>query len=135
MAAKKIEPAILLTIPIHLYPFDILVSFGHTDEQLNKIIKRVGVTDNYDFANYQSPLAIGKYAFWPNASVGLIRLQHIPRKTNEYAALMHEILHVVISCLRCIGMGIADNCESDEAYTYLMSYLVKEIFNAINKYY
>jgi len=32
-------------------------------------------------------------------------------------------------------MAIEDGTGADEAYTYLMSYLVQEIFEAINKYY
>lgn len=135
LMGKKKEPAICITIPMHLYPFNVVVSIGHTDKQLDTILRRKGVAaiDDRNMALYG--IGSAKYCLWPGDNLSLIRLKALPRSANDYGGLMHEILHVVISVLRVVGMQIEEGQGADEAYTYLMSYLVSRIMHSINKYY
>ena len=135
MVKKKKEASpILIYIPLRIYPFDVLVSIGHSDEQLDGILKRKGVQEDRDFAEYGFN-GKAKYVLWPKYSYALIRLRELPRTSVDYGGLAHEILHVVIGVLRQVGMNISLDGGSDEAYTYLMSFLTTEIFREINPYY
>lgn len=132
--SKNKTPVFYVIVPIHLYPYDVIVSIGHTDEEIDAILKRKGVKDGRELSEYGQH-GRAKYAVWYDYNIALIRLKCLPRSANDYGALMHEILHVVISVLRKVGMRISAGGGSDEAYTYLMSYLVQHIMFKINKYY
>jgi len=44
---KKIikQKSLMFVVPLVVYPFDILVAFNKTDEQVNAKLKRCGLTD------------------------------------------------------------------------------------------
>jgi len=117
-----------------MYPFEIIVSVNQTDIELNNVLKRKGIEDRY-LAEYGSKNGIGKYVLWVDESYGLIRIKNLPRTAQDYSVLIHEVLHIVISVLRAVGMKIDNEMGSDEAYTYLMSFLVKKIFTKLNAFY
>ncbi len=130
---KKPDVPINLFISVDMYPYDVMVSINETDDQLIKNLKNRKVFRSHDLIDYNRGAA--KYVVWYEEHLALIRLPQLPRSANDYAGLMHEILHIVIDMLRSIGMRLSPDGASDEAYTYFMSYLVKHIFNNINKYY
>lgn len=110
-----------------------MVSIGEDDVSLRKNLKKYKCHKDLELIDYDG--GAGKYVMFYYAQTALIRIPQLPRKTNEYAALAHEIGHVVISVMRVIGMRIEPGGGSDEAYTYLISYITKEIFEEIKKYY
>lgn len=124
---------IFFTFPLVIYPFDVVVSLGQSYEQCRKLMVRKGVTEDIDFVDYDG--GAGKYAVWYCHSIALIRIPGLPYTPSQHGALNHEILHVVISVLRGVGIRIEPGAGSDEAFTYLMSYMTKVIFTRLDKYY
>lgn len=131
---KVKNPTIFIRIPLYIYPFNVILSINHTNEQLNTILRKKGIKENeLELANYEEGAA--KYVCFSRNNLALIRMKNLPRSAFDYGALAHETLHVVISIMRVVGMAISDNHGSDEAYTYLMSYLTSQVFLQLNKYY
>lgn len=132
---RKAKPAVPINFifPLQVYPFDLMVSINESSESIKRKLRRKGVDYNLEMIEYGG--GAGRYVIYYEHTLCLIRLPELPRKTSHYAALVHEILHVVISVLRSVGMKISEDGESDEAYTYLISFITKEIFERINKYY
>lgn len=52
------------------------------------------------------------------------------RKDPSAATVAHEFLHVTIEVLRYRGLALVH--ESEEAYTYLLAYLVQEFYKRAN---
>lgn len=50
-----------------------------------------------------------------------------PKTSQDYATLAHEALHATCYHLKGVGIKIGD--ESDEAHTYLMAYIIKDILD------
>jgi hypothetical protein len=116
-------------IPLVVYPLDVMISMGETDEQLGKILGKYINEDEVHW-KWSNETATGRFCLF-STNQGLIRLRGIPKSPEEYASLQHEIFHYVMHILGRIGMKWT--AKSDEAYAYLIQYLTKEIYNRIAK--
>ena len=110
-------------IPLVVYPFDVMVSFGQTDEQLKRQLIRFGV--EWDQIFEMGETTMGRTTLTPGNTT-VLRLQKIPESCLEYGFLAHEIFHAVTFLLERIGMTLTST--SDEAYAYLIGYLTTEIY-------
>ncbi len=117
-------------IDLHIYPFDIVVSIGDTNEELKKVLLKLGINEadvlrdiNYgqDRADAINNLYYSKY--------GLIRMFKKGRDAYWKALLSHEISDLVFSIMKRIGMK--HKRSSREAYSYLTQYLTFEIYKKL----
>lgn len=114
-------------IPLVIYPFDIMVSFGQTDEELKVSLKKYG-TEWED-----KMICVGKGRFYMNEmNQSLIRMNTIPETCEDYGTLQHEIFHCVTWLMDRVGLKFK-LLSSDEAYSYLIGYLTTKIYIKINK--
>lgn len=117
-------------IPLKIYPFDVMVSFGETNEQVDKVLKKYDLTaDDVHAATFTSRTVQGRTVMF-SSNQTLIRLKSYPRTPIEYGDLQHEIFHAVTFIMDRIGMKLVI-VESDEAYAYLVGYLTTEIYKRI----
>lgn len=121
MAKKKLNAI----IPLVIYPFDVMVSFGQSDKEFKKYLSAKGVEWNDIFIMDGQ----GKYVM-TNRNQSIIRLWNYPDEPELYGTLQHEIFHCVTMILDKVGMKF-DLQSSDEAYAYLIGYLTTEIYKLI----
>lgn len=122
-------------ISMEVYPFDLMVSINQDDDQLGAVLDSIGnlTEDDISACGYPSPFVKGRAVmFSTNASI--IRLRVLPRTSEDYSVLAHEIFHIASFVLNRVGIPLKLG-KSDEAYAYLIGYLTKKIYDGMNKYY
>lgn len=126
-------------ISIDLYKRDITVFIGsHEDFQewvssykapasWQQLVESIIESDDNALASY-----------WYNRKNGngIIELPVHPKSAEEIAITAHEVLHCVMHVLSYVGIPCIPH-ESNEAYTYLMEYLMERVleyddYNIIN---
>ena len=119
-------------IPLHIYPFDVMVSIDETDSKLKKKLKSYGISGLGRDSSWKYPnsTATGRTIMFPSNQT-LIRLRSVPKTPFEFGVLAHEIFHAVTFIMHKIGMKLKI-MQSDEAYAYLIGYLTKEIMIILN---
>lgn len=113
-----------------IYPFDVMFSFGETDEQVVAHLKNYNIdtTDNKGWVFEET--TVGRCIIFPGNQT-LIRLLDFPSTPKEYGHLQHEIFHAVHFILKKMGFKL--KMSSGEAYAYLTQYLTEQVYNIINK--
>ena len=106
-----------------VYPFNLAVFFGHTDDEvfsfLNKrLTKRLTDDDKAVLALHGR----GRTVMLPTGQT-VLRLGHIPKAGDPFLA--HEIFHATSFLLNHIGMPL--DHASEEAYAYLLMHITSEI--------
>jgi len=134
MSKKKTPPSLNFIIPLEVYPFDVMVSIGQSDEQLGAVLDKLDLSvADIELCRYASTTAIGRAVMF-STNGSFIRLRHLPSSARDFATLAHEIFHIVTFVMDRIGMKLK-LLVSDEAYAYLISYLTEKIYDKINKHY
>lgn len=119
-----------VSIPLVLYPYEILFSLGETDKELLKLLKKHGINDiDTDSCHLEEDEA-AKCIMFNNNKV-LIRLLEFPVKPAAFGILQHEIFHAVDFVLRKVGVKLTD--DSCEAYSYLIGYVTEKLYSKILK--
>ncbi len=118
-------------IDLHVYPFDILVSIGDTNEELKKVMLKLGINEadvlrDVEYGHGRAD-GINNLYYTP---YGLIRMFKKGRDAEWKALLSHEISDLVFSIMKRIGMK--HKKSSREAYSYLTQYITKEIYQKLN---
>lgn len=107
-----------------VYPFDLMFSFGQTDDELKVSLKRYGI-------KWQDILKLDCPAMYIrlDRNQPVIRMGNYPITVTDYGVLQHEIFHAVDQILRYVGINLTN--DSDEAYAYLIEYITREIYKKI----
>lgn len=111
-------------VPYVVYPFDLMVSFGHTDFEIERLLKKYNI--QYEGADWQmAEFGTGKCTMFTSGQT-LLRLPQKPFTNEEYGTLQHEIFHAAEFLFTRIGLTHSISCG--EAYAYLIGYITKEIY-------
>lgn len=113
-------------LPLVVYPFDVMVSFGQSDDQLKDCLKKRGI--KWDEILEMPPTGLGRTAML-DGNQTILRLKDVPISVTDYGTLAHEIFHAVVFILDRVGIELCR--QSDEAYAYLIGYITKEIYKRI----
>lgn len=117
-------------IPLHIYPFDVMVSIGEIDDLLFKKLLSLNVgKEELEHAKFEDIVGRGRYCMF-ECGASLIRIKKRPKNAIEFGVLSHEIFHAVVSIMWKIGMKL-EISASDEAYAYLIGYLTDQIYAKI----
>ena len=118
-----------IIVPLVLYPFDVMLSFGETDVKLENTLKPY--LSQYALDEGLHLIDEGTYAKCIHYSTGhtIIRMRQIPKTAEHYAALQHEIFHAADFILARVGMELCP--KSREAYAYLIDYITKQVYTQI----
>lgn len=108
-----------------LFPFTVWVFFCNKEKMFKKIKPYFGDNDMNNIVNLKYYL--GKHIFIDSKSI--IWMPSIPKYTNDFAILQHEIFHTVISVLDHVGLKLCD--ESEETYSYLVQHYTKQIYTKL----
>jgi hypothetical protein len=124
------EKKLCIIIPLVIYPFDIVCCFGHTNDEVNRILNKFNVTeDDLDAAELKNETVQGRYVMF-SSNQSFIRLKYFPTTPEQYGFLQHEIFHCVTHIMDKIGISFI-LLDSDEAYSYLVGYITTEIYNKL----
>ena len=116
-------------VPLVIYPFEVMVSFGQSDEMLLKTLSPFLTQSEIESKNFSFRADEDAKALIFRCGQVLIRTQSIPKSIYEYGTLQHEIFHAVSFVMERIGVKFCN--KSDEAYAYLIGYLTREIYKQI----
>lgn len=132
--AKK-TPPINFIVSLHICPFDVMVSIGQDDAQVEKVLtSKYGLVGrDIEISKYIGERVQGKACMFSN-NASFIRLRKLPEYAEDFGYLAHEIFHVVTFVMEATGMELVI-MKSDEAYAYLIQYLTEQIYKQTNKYY
>lgn len=125
MKAKKVNRI----IPLVVYPFDVMISIGQSDQELKKVLNKYGVDVSDNVWHFRSPTSNGRTVMFPGNQT-LIRLRHAPKTPKQKGEFAHEVFHAVTFVMDRIGMKLIV-CKSDEAYSYLTGYLTEQVYMLI----
>jgi hypothetical protein len=113
-------------ISYQVYPFDVLVSVCQTDDEVIKLLKETLPTEQH--SKIESVFVQGSVARTIMFSGGqtFIRFNQRP----GYGLIAHEVFHAVNGLFDRIGITLSD--DSEEAWAYLIQYLMHNIATNIN---
>lgn len=126
MKSKKVKP-INFIINGGIYPFDIMVSVDESDEVLFKRLRNSGVEDTEWEGVKMSVTATARTVMFPGNQT-LIRL----KSPLSPGVVAHEAFHATAFIFSRIGMKLEIE-SSDEAYAYMLNYIVDEIYKGAKK--
>ena len=119
-----------IVIPLVIYPFDIMFSFGETDKQLENRLSNHGVNvdeeKHYLFTNHTE---LGRTCVFSGGQT-LIRMKRLPQTCNDFGTLQHEIFHSVEFLMERIGVKHSVDCG--ECYAYLIGYITEQVYKTMN---
>jgi len=121
-----------LLIPLVIYPFDIMVMMGYSDEEVRYELSQNEAISEADInlAMLNHTTVIGRTVLF-DTNQTFLRFAEIPTTPLDYGFLQHEIFHVVTFVMHVIGMKLKIGV-SDEAYAYLVGYVTERIYSEIN---
>lgn len=114
------------TISYVVYPFDIMFSFGETDQVLYRKLKCKGITEP-EICDISGITRARTAVFKEGPSI--IRMKNIPKTAEEFGFLQHEIFHAVYFLFTRIGIELCE--KSDEAFAYAIQYLTEQVYKRI----
>lgn len=117
-------------VPLVIYPFDVMFSFGETDEQVMAHLNKYEIDTTNNSGWVFEETTKGRCIIFPGNQT-LIRLLTIPDTNTDYGYLQHEIFHAVHFILRKMGFKL--KVSSGEAYAYLTQYLTEKVYEKINQ--
>ena len=114
----------VITIPLVIYPFTVVVFMNETDEEIiERLVKAGNDRDEAERAVRMS--GVGRTLMAPSNDL-YIRLAYRADKNALMGTIAHEVFHAVTMLMDVIGMKF-ENGVSDEAYAYPVGYITGEI--------
>lgn len=115
-------------ISLGVYPFDIMISLGETDDEFRAALDRKVVKYSDEFVKMP---AQSKGVFYMNPEAqSFIRMAMFPDSPEDLGALAHEVFHAVTYIMDRVGQKLKLR-RSDESYAYLIQYITTELFKEI----
>ena len=127
----KLKPKIKFRIiDYRVYPFEVLVSFHDTFQELESVLKNKLPGDIHDGIDLFKTTNLAKTVMLSNGTTCIWFTPKL-RKGGlwSHGVISHEVFHAVDMLLTKIGMTLTN--ESDEAYAYLIQYLTNEIYKML----
>ena len=113
-----------------VYPFDLLVSINQTDEEFYSEVAHLSDDDLESvFLNLDETVLARSY-FTKN-NISIVRFVNINKQDIPHGLISHEALHITSYILKRVGIDFS--FETEEAYAYLLHYIVDNIYLIIEK--
>lgn len=118
-------------IPLVVYPFDVMISVGESDKQVRSAVRKRLHADDFtvfDGDPHLFHMVNGCHARTVHNPFGgqtVIRFESEP----DHGIVAHEIFHAVNYVLTRVGITLSQ--DSDEAYAYLLHYVVSQYYEKV----
>lgn len=113
-------------IPLHIYPFEVAVAFNLPYNELSKELQKILPKELHDEIDGLDGRYDARTYFFEQGGQTVINFHEV-----SDSLIAHEAFHAACFILNHIGMQLTR--ESEEAYAYLIGYLVDEIHKAKKK--
>ena len=128
-----LENSYIIPINIDVYNTDVIFIYNIGNKKIKKKLKEI---IKHDYHEKLKTLKLSKNpavrgSFISNDPIKIIKINKVETLEDFLAILSHEVLHSVFHIMKNVSIEYTD--KSEEAFTYLMGHITKEIVHAIQQ--
>ena len=128
-----LENSYIIPINIDVYNTDVIFIYNIGNKKIKKKLKEI---IKYEYHEKLKTLKLSKNpavrgSFISNDPIKIIKINKAETLEDFLAILSHEVLHSVFHIMKNVSIEYTD--KSEEAFTYLMGHITKEIVHGIEQ--
>ena len=128
-----LENSYIIPINIDVYNTDVIFIYNIGNKKIKKKLKEIM---KYEYHEKLKTLKLSKNpavrgSFISNDPIKIIKINKADTLEDFLSVLSHEVLHSVFHIMKNVSIEYTD--KSEEAFTYLMGHITKEIVHGIQQ--
>ena len=128
-----LENSYIIPINIDVYNTDVIFIYNMGNKKIKKKLKEI---IKHDYHEKLKTLKLSKNpavrgSFISNDPIKIIKINKAETLEDFLSVLSHEVLHSVFHIMKNVSIEYTD--KSEEAFTYLMGHITKEIVHGIEQ--
>ena len=128
-----LENSYIIPINIDVYNTDVIFIYNMGNKKIKKKLKEI---IKHDYHEKLKTLKLSKNpavrgSFISNDPIKIIKINKADTLEDFLSILSHEVLHSVFHIMKNVSIEYTD--KSEEAFTYLMGHITKEIVHGIEQ--
>ena len=128
-----LENSYITPISIDVYSTDVIFIYNMSNKKIKKKLKEL---IKYEYHEKLKTLKLSsrstvRGSFISNDPIKIIKINKAETLEDFLSILSHEVLHSVFHIMKNVSIEYTD--KSEEAFTYLMGHITKEIVHAIEQ--
>lgn len=128
-----LENSYIIPINIDVYNTDVIFIYNIGNKKIKKKLKEI---IKHDYHEKLKTLKLSKNpavrgSFISNDPIKIIKINKAETLEDFLSTLSHEVLHSVFHIMKNVSIEYTD--RSEEAFTYLMGHITKEIVHGIEQ--
>lgn len=128
-----LENSYIIPINIDVYNTDVIFIYNIGNKKIKKKLKEI---IKYEYHEKLKTLKLSKNpavrgSFISNDPIKIIKINKANTLEDFLSTLSHEVLHSVFHIMKNVSIEYTD--KSEEAFTYLMGHITKEIVHGIEQ--
>ena len=128
-----LENSYIIPINIDVYNTDVIFIYNMGNKKIKKKLKEI---IKHDYHEKLKTLKLSKNpavrgSFISNDPIKIIKINKAETLEDFLSILSHEVLHSVFHIMKNVSIEYTD--RSEEAFTYLMGHITKEIVHGIEQ--
>ena len=128
-----LENSYIIPISIDVYSTDVIFIYNMDNKKIKKKLKEIIKKEYHEKLKTLklSSTSTTQGSFISNDPIKIIKINKAETLKDFLAILSHEVLHSVFHIMRNVSIGYTN--KSEEAFTYLMGHITKEIVHGIEQ--
>ncbi len=128
-----IENSYIIPINIDVYNTDVIFIYNIGNKKIKKKLKELIKKEYHEKLKTLklSSISTVRGSFLSNDPIKIIKINKADTLEDFLSVLSHEVLHSVFHIMKNVSIEYTD--KSEEAFTYLMGHITKEIVHAIEQ--
>ena len=128
-----LENSYIIPISIDVYSTDVIFIYNMSNKKIKKKLKEL---IKYEYHEKLKTLKLSststvRGSFLSNDPIKIIKINKADTLEDFLSILSHEVLHSVFHIMKNVSIEYTD--KSEEAFTYLMGHITKEIVHGIQQ--
>ena len=128
-----LENSYIIPINIDVYNTDVIFIYNMGNKKIKKKLKEI---IKHEYHEKLKTLKLSKNpavrgSFISNDPIKIIKINKVDTLEDFLSTLSHEVLHSVFHIMKNVSIEYTD--KSEEAFTYLMGHITKEIVHGIQQ--
>ena len=128
-----LENSYIIPISIDVYNTDVIFIYNMSNKKIKKKLKEL---IKYEYHEKLKTLKLSsrstvRGSFISNDPIKIIKINKAETLEDFLSILSHEVLHSVFHIMKNVSIEYTD--KSEEAFTYLMGHITKEIVHGIEQ--
>lgn len=128
-----LENSYIIPISIDVYSTDVIFIYNMSNKKIKKKLKEFIKKEYHEKLKTlklsKNPAVRG--SFISNDPIKIIKINKVDTLEDFLSTLSHEVLHSVFHIMKNVSIEYTD--KSEEAFTYLMGHITKEIVHGIQQ--